>query len=83
MTTSAKVVQLFHIAMSKWVNHEVVVFFRPKQTDSETGRIWKQSPNYISAVQIGYHDEYHCCLGGLLHIQSDERLLHAKLANLK
>lgn len=26
--------------------------------------IWKRSPSYISAVQICYHNEYHCFLGG-------------------
>lgn len=31
MTTSAKVVQLFHIAMLKWVNHEVVFFLDPSK----------------------------------------------------
>lgn len=28
------------------------------------GPIWEQSPTDISAVQICYRNEYHCCLGG-------------------
>lgn len=48
----------FRFACSKWVNHEMDAGFWTQ------GPIWEQSPTDISAVQICYRNEYHCCLGG-------------------
>lgn len=82
VTVSAKVVWLFYVARSNWVNSENEAhFWTPaKWLCLKTGPIWKQSPTCISTVHICYHNEYHRCLEGLLQNQSDEWLFHVKLA---
>lgn len=56
----------FHFAWSKWVNYEMEAGFWTEANwpVPKTGPIWEQSPTDISAVQICYGNEYHCCLGG-------------------
>lgn len=56
----------FHFAWSKWINYEMEAGFwtQVNWPDSKKGPIWEQSPTDISAVQICYRNEYHCCLGG-------------------
>lgn len=56
----------FHFAWSKWVNYEMEAGFWTQASwrGPEKGPIWEQSPTDISAVQICYRNEYHCCLGG-------------------
>lgn len=56
----------FRSAWSQWVNYEMEAGFWTKANwpGPKTGPIWEQSPTDISAVQICYRNEYHCCLRG-------------------